>query len=60
MILFGAGITLNEQDVAGVIGTVDVCVARSTTLMTVGNNLFGDAFSETFVENEILTPEFIG
>ena len=43
---------------ATIIHTVRVVVTRLSTLMALRNNIVGNTFSQTMVENEILTDEF--
>ena len=45
--------TLNEQQVAGLVGAVDMGVTRGVALMAVGDDISGDALAASVVENEI-------
>jgi hypothetical protein len=59
MIRFGAGRTLNEQDVAGVVGAVDVRVARRAALMAMRHYIGTDAFAHALIEDKIFANKLI-
>ena len=49
---------MDKEQVTVVVGAVGVCVTRCTTLVTVGDDVVGDALAESFVEYEVLALGF--
>ena len=54
-VLFPALVTLDEKDVAKIIGAVDMRIGGLAALVAMGNNLRADALAEAFVEDEIFS-----
>ena len=52
--------TLDEQQVTSRIGTIDMRIARLTTLMALRNDIRADTFAQPVVKNEILPDKLIG
>ena len=58
-VLFYAGRALNKEQVAGIIGTIDMGITGRATLMAFGNDFGGDAFTQSLIKDEILSEEVI-
>ena len=54
----GAHGTLDEEQMTIVVGAIGVGIAGCAALVTAGDDVVGNAFAESFVEHEVLTPEF--
>jgi hypothetical protein len=48
---------LNEQEMTGLIGAVDMRIRGLPALMAPGDDISGDTFTETLVKNKILSNE---
>ena len=58
-IFFLAGITLDEQQMTGFIGAIDMGITGRITLVAIGNDIIADAFSHPLIKDEILANKFI-
>ena len=56
---FPAVITLNKEQVTGIIHTVYMGVCRFSALVTMGNDFISHSFSQSLVKNKILSMEFV-
>ncbi len=59
LVLFCAIVTLNEENVAGIVGAIYVGVAGFAALVAMRNHIFTDAFAHALIENKIFADEFI-
>src|SRR5690606_39660013 len=55
----GTGVTLDEQQVAGLIGTVDMGVTGSAALVAMGDDIIGNPLPPAVVEHKVLAHEFV-
>ena len=52
-------IALNKQEVTGLIGTVNMAVARRTTLVTLSDYMLTNSLRTAFVEYKVFSDELI-
>lgn len=56
---FLASFALNKQQMTGLIGTINMGVARGSTLVALGDNILGNTLSSAFVKDKILPLKLI-
>ena len=54
-----AFITLNKEQVAGIVHAVDMCIGRFAALMTMSDDLFCNTFAQPLIEHKILSVKLI-
>ncbi len=59
MVGFGASHTLNEEQVAHIIGAVVMAIARLSALVTNTDHFVADALAQTLIKDKILSDESI-
>ena len=57
--LFSTGITLDKQQMTGLVDAIYMGVTRGTALVALGNHLFGNTLSPPLVEDKVFPFEFI-
>src|SRR5690606_20388491 len=59
VVFLGTFIALNKQDMTGIIYTIDMFIAWFPTLMATSYHLPGNSFAKSFIEDKILSYEFV-
>jgi hypothetical protein len=54
-----ASLTLNEEQVAGVVYAIGMGIGRVSALVANRNDVRGDAFAAAFVKNKVFADEFV-
>ena len=59
LVLGGTGFTLYKKEVTSFIPAVGMCIGRLTTLVTAGDDIIRDTFSQPVIKYKIFSFEFI-
>lgn len=51
---------LNEEDMTGIIGAVDMVITRGSTLVAVGDHILADSFAQPFIKHKVFANKQIG